>query len=687
PHSIFQTNCFYQGHAAEIPNSVVTLSACSGLRGLLQLENVSYGIEPLQSAGTYEHMIYQIGNDKIDFSPLQRTYPVKQFDDQFYRILVKSKENSSDILLKRSLKIQMILDKAMYDYMGSEVAVVAEKVVQIFGLINTMFSQFKITATLSSLELWSDKNKISTNGDAEDVLQRFLAWKQTNLVQRPYDIAYLLIYRDHPNYVGATYHGMACNPKLAAGIALYTKTTTLEAFSVVLTQLIGINLGLTYDDIYKCYCKANVCIMNPEAIHAHGVKLFSSCNLDEFKYIITRPEFECLQNQTVLKVTLQGRQMERNCGNGILEPPEQCDCGTPQTCTFPKCCDPKTCTLIGFSECGTGTCCDKKSCLLHDHGHVCRKSQDPCDFTEYCNGTSEFCVPDIKSANLEPCLNYTAYCYDGQCRSLDAQCTRLFGKFAKGADYLCVQEVNAHFDEFGNCDGKRCSAEGIFCGKIVCHWTAAHLPTVPGYDIQYTFLGGHICMSAFLRNATLRFHYDDTLVDEGSICGSNKFCDWSPGDQCKLVHNSGKKPNCDSLKKCGGHGVCNQNFNCHCDVGFAPPKCEPAPSSFGGSIDDGFWLVSDQSMPLFIQQRSAHQNNGLLISFFIFLPLLILSAIIALKWNKIKGLWNREGTVPLSSESQQAEGTSENSLSEFCQNSKLLNEMFKCKSSSVDKKL
>uniref|UniRef100_A0A673SM29 Peptidase M12B domain-containing protein n=2 Tax=Suricata suricatta TaxID=37032 RepID=A0A673SM29_SURSU len=79
-------------------------------------------------------------------------------------------------------------------------------------------------------------------------------------------MAYLLIYRKHLNYVGATYHGMACSPKFAAGIALYPQMMTLDAFSVVMAQLLGINLGLTYDDIYNCYCPGITCIMNPEAM-------------------------------------------------------------------------------------------------------------------------------------------------------------------------------------------------------------------------------------------------------------------------------------------------------------------------------------------------------------------------------------------------------------------------------------
>ena len=54
------------------------------------LQNVSYGIEPLESAAAYEHMLYQTKNDKIDFSPVQENYPTPQLVDRSYRILVKS---------------------------------------------------------------------------------------------------------------------------------------------------------------------------------------------------------------------------------------------------------------------------------------------------------------------------------------------------------------------------------------------------------------------------------------------------------------------------------------------------------------------------------------------------------------------------------------------------------------------
>lgn len=56
-----------------------------------------------------------------------------------------------------------------------------------------MFSQLKMTVMLTSLELWSDKNQILTNGDANEMLQKFVSWKEKKLFQRSHDMAYLLM--------------------------------------------------------------------------------------------------------------------------------------------------------------------------------------------------------------------------------------------------------------------------------------------------------------------------------------------------------------------------------------------------------------------------------------------------------------------------------------------------------------
>ncbi|XP_023577785.1 A disintegrin and metallopeptidase domain 3-like isoform X2 [Octodon degus] len=654
--SLLKDHCFYEGHAAEVPKSFVVLSACAGLRGLLQFENVSYVIEPLEYIPTYVHMIYQIMNNKAH-SSLPESYTVTPPPPQSYRIHVKQEKQSWGALLPRTLKIQIIMDKALYEYMGSDMTLAAEKIVFIFHLMNTMFSQLKMKIFLSSLEAWSDQNKISTDGDADDVLQRFLSWKQNVLSQRSYDMAYLLIYRDHPDYVGATYHRMACNPKFAAGIALYSKTITLEAFSVVLVQLLGINLGLTYDNIYYCDCPGNACIMNPEAIHYSGIKLFSSCSMDEFKQIVSKYELECLRNKTVSKVVYEAQQS--TCGNEILEEAEQCDCGLPERCKYKKCCNAEECTLIGTAECGTGPCCNPNSCTFLERGTLCRNSMDPCDFLEFCNGTSELCPRDTRADDFEPCSNHTAYCYRGRCRDTDLLCMEIHGKFAQGGTDLCTMEINFQNDDFGNCRGKKCSFYHVICGKVICEWkntevirTSTHI-----YNLQYTYLAGHVCVSAQFRIPAPPGAVDKSQAPDGLKCDDSRFC---LRGSCNDVTHYVNKTLCNSVVKCQGHGVCNNFHNCHCDAGYSPPHCDPTPSSPGGSIDDGFWYGTERMRPLKIKRRRRAPPNkkGLWISFFVFLPFLILSAYFVLKWNKTKGHWHKAAII---SENSLPEDSSDNS--------------------------
>lgn len=63
-----------------------------------------------------------------------------------------------------------------------------------------------------------------------------------------------------------------------------------------------------------------------------------------------------------------------------------------------------------------------------ERGKLCRRSIDQCDFPEFCNGTSEFCVPDAKADDFEACNNNTAYCYRGRCRDTDVFCEEIHGK-------------------------------------------------------------------------------------------------------------------------------------------------------------------------------------------------------------------------------------------------------------------
>uniref|UniRef100_A0A8D2JZC8 ADAM metallopeptidase domain 32 n=1 Tax=Theropithecus gelada TaxID=9565 RepID=A0A8D2JZC8_THEGE len=219
--SDIQTQCYYQGNIEGYPDSMVTLSTCSGLRGILQFENVSYAIEPLESAVEFQHVLYKLENEDNNiaiFSENNRSLEEHPMDDNVS--ISEQSEPAVPDLFPLYLEMHIVVDKALYDYWGSDSMIVTNKVIEIVGLANSMFAQFKVTIVLSSLEVWSDENKISTVGEADELLKRFLEWKQSYLNLRPHDIAYLLIYRDYPDYMGATFPGKMCITRYSAGVAL-----------------------------------------------------------------------------------------------------------------------------------------------------------------------------------------------------------------------------------------------------------------------------------------------------------------------------------------------------------------------------------------------------------------------------------------------------------------------------------
>ncbi|KAJ8786437.1 hypothetical protein J1605_006218 [Eschrichtius robustus] len=58
-----------------------------------------------------------------------------------------------------------------------------------------------------------------------------------------------------------------------------------------------------------------------------GIKIFSNCSMRDYRYFVSTFEGQCLQNFSKLKPLYQNQSV---CGNGILEPQEECDCDSEQ---------------------------------------------------------------------------------------------------------------------------------------------------------------------------------------------------------------------------------------------------------------------------------------------------------------------------------------------------------------------
>ncbi|XP_063214995.1 disintegrin and metalloproteinase domain-containing protein 2-like [Chroicocephalus ridibundus] len=688
--TLFKGGCHYSGYVEGFPSSAVTLSTCSGLRGLLQFENVSYGIEPLGHSPAFEHFVYRVRNEKAAGS-LLATSPPEGGPGGLTAEEMASKAPGGDRVSGRLLprwgrcprhtrgapmpqgalaggvwmdggqveecqcplpaearspkyfKVYVVLDKALYSYMGSDTNAAMQKIIQVFNLVNSevmekipgvssvtfqMFNPLNVTIVLSSLELWKEENKISTAGEADVLLQRFLQWKQSHLAQRPYDIACLSVYRDRAEFVGATALGKACQRDAAGAVAVYQRAVMLESFSALLAQLLARSLGVNYDDPRECRCPGSVCIMTLEALKtpreplclvpapervlevhrdfesasgrvttndyaqglyfrgSSGAKAFSNCSIEDFETFLRHGGGACLFHPP--RLTGLSYRRAPVCGNGVVEPGEQCDCGAAEACLKDKCCT-KTCRFKPGAECSSGLCCS--GCQFKRKNSPCRPAADAqCDLAEFCNGSSASCPPDLYVQDGHGCEHGTGYCYKGRCRSPDLQCRQLYGRGSKNAPMTCYEEINSQRDRFGHCGLRRfggykpCARRDLRCGKLICTYPhSSPLPSVAA-AVLYAQVRKHLCVSMDYFKTPAKL--DPLLVPPGTKCGSGKVC---INGTCHPHSVLGS--DCDSKVKCHGHGVCNNEGHCHCHPGWQPPDCLRKGSRPGGSIDSSLQVT------------------------------------------------------------------------------------------------
>ncbi|KAI8869307.1 zincin, partial [Ramicandelaber brevisporus] len=172
----------------------------------------------------------------------------------------------------------------------------------------------------------------------------------------------------------------------------------------------------------KCDCGGKY-LMNP----ASGLPAsqFSQCSSKQICSTITVAGARCLKNPGDRRLIETGI-----CGNGIKEAGEDCDCGLPDQCKNPDCCDPNTCKFKPGAQCSDDNdmCCDK--CKIRPKGTVCRAKLSECDVAETCDGVSASCPDDSHVLDGTPCTggkNTAANdiglaCASGMCTSRDSQC-------------------------------------------------------------------------------------------------------------------------------------------------------------------------------------------------------------------------------------------------------------------------
>lgn len=329
------------------------------------------------------------------------------------------------------------------------------------GLHNLLISNRTCPGTPASATAWNQA--CSDNVDIQDRLNLFSAWRGT---QRDTNSHWMLLSTcATESAVGLAWLGQAC---VGSSMPTNGSTTgdgqsdggqeTVSGANVVIRtqgasewQIIAHETGHTFGAVHDCtssacanpnfvnsqqccQLSADSCdagqryIMNPQS--TQGIRDFSPCSVGNICSALGRNSVngQCLTDNRGV-TTISGQQ----CGNGIVEPGEDCDCGGEEGCQDDPCCEPTTCRFTAGSVCDDANedCC--RQCQFASAGTVCRASTGQCDPEEQCPGDSASCPEDQTEEDGSSCGD-GLQCASGQCTSRDQQCRSVMGSYTQGND-------------------------------------------------------------------------------------------------------------------------------------------------------------------------------------------------------------------------------------------------------------
>ena len=160
---------------------------------------------------------------------------------------------------------------------------------------------------------------------------------------------YLLTYRDfHNGTAGLASIGTVCRPIQNTGFVTllnYGQERTTEESILTLAHEVAHNFNVSHDNEHEdnpdCYNKGYIMDELYNSTNSDNKQKFSSCSLTAMKSKISNLEAGdelCFvdqafdENFTDLEISL--------CGNNIVEPGEECDCGLDESVCNDPCCYP-----------------------------------------------------------------------------------------------------------------------------------------------------------------------------------------------------------------------------------------------------------------------------------------------------------------------------------------------------------
>ncbi|KAL1780333.1 disintegrin and metalloproteinase domain-containing protein 21-like [Sigmodon hispidus] len=590
-YPFFPADCYYIGYLEGIPQSTVTLDTCyDGLDGVIMFYGLAYEIKPFNNSHRFEHFISQIVTDS------ETVGPVNEWKHMDHNIAPLFSETNAKGRPRMSSRDYASHPGAIKGHFQASHNILTEKgtventckfLFWIVSIIDNFFISIHIRYYVFLLtvhtqpNLYREESKVPGGNVHNFFISNFYN------IFRP--DASTLISVNFPNdRYSYPVLGSLCTANCLTLSGEHNRHHLILA--ILTTNRLARCIGIDYDDETYCFCQRRpTCIMYKSVFLTDA---FSNCSLSELGHILNTPNaVPCLfyDHHTYYNTSYT----YDICGNFKINTGEQCDCGSYKSCYANSCCQ-SDCRFTAGSICDKESCC--VNCTYSPAGTLCRSIQNICDLPEYCSGVNFECPIDFYLQDGTPCSE-EGYCYEGNCTDRSMHCKEIFGAGALEANKICYN-INKQNNRFGHCQRTQenlqftaCTEKNKFCGRLQC----TNVTKIPHLQEHVSFhqsvIAGFSCFGLDEHRSTETT--DTGHVRRGSPCSKEKFCDRGSCNGTFITLNYDCTP-----EKCNFRGVCNNLRNCHCHVGFNPPKClEEGP---GGSIDSG---------PLPFKMRTIRQSQ------------------------------------------------------------------------------
>ncbi|KAJ0001136.1 hypothetical protein NQD34_006156 [Periophthalmus magnuspinnatus] len=580
-------HCYYQGRIRDFPGSWAALSTCHGLCGMFSDGFFSYGIEPVQN-GTVKvngaHLIRRMPDVRLTppctdcvkdsgrwsrgGDGAEEPEPAKATRARRTKRYIRRPSVQTET---KYIELMVVNDNEMFVKLkNSQTKNFAKAVVNMADAI--FKEQLNTRIVLVAMETWTSQDLVPVVEDPLVTLQNFMKYRKDN-IREQCDAVHLLSGRTfHSSRSGTAYTGGACSLTKGGGV---NEFGSVGAMAITLCQSLGQNVGMRWNNLRNsagdCRCPDAWlgCIMEDTGYNLP--RKFSRCSVDEYIQFLLQGGGSCLFNKPNKLLD------PPECGNGFVEPGEECDCGSQVECARNggSCC--KKCTLTHDAMCSNGLCCS--SCKYELRGVVCRDAVNDCDIPETCTGDSSQCPHNVHKLDGYTCDSSQGRCYGGRCRTRDGQCKGLWGY--NSADRFCYEKLNAEGTEKGNCgtnpDGQgwlQCNKPDVLCGFLFCTnvTTNPKFGDLSGELTSFTLYHQNKYLDCRGGHVLLEDGSDLGYVEDGTPCGPNMMC---LERRCLPVvtFNLSTCPGSNFGRICSDHGTCSNEVKCICDRDYTGKDC------------------------------------------------------------------------------------------------------------------